>query len=89
MPFSNIKKEEYGFECNLGKTHTSEFFKNVQNCTSKKDEWNLSVFAKLTSAYFSQIAREIMLLVVNNIKGNVREEHTLVFTLRSLSCSSP
>ncbi len=55
----------------FGKTCTREFFKNVQNC-------NLSVFEKLTNAYFPQIAREIKLLLVNGIKGNVREKHTVV-----------
>ncbi len=40
------------------KTRTSEFFKNFK-----------SVFEKLTNAYYSQIAREIILLLVNNIKG--------------------
>ena len=31
----------------MGKTCTSEFFKNVQNCMSPKDECNLFTFEKL------------------------------------------
>ncbi len=38
----------------------------------RTSECNLSVFEKLTSAYFSQIAQEIIVLLVNDIKGNVR-----------------
>ncbi len=63
IQYLSIYNNQY-FECNLGKTCTSEFCKNVQKCTSPKDECNLSVFEKLTSAYFSQIPREIILLLV-------------------------
>ena len=37
-------------------------------------------FKLSASVYFSLFAREIILLPVNNIKGNVREKHTLVVT---------
>ena len=43
------------------------FFKNVQNCTSPKDECNLCVFEKLISACFSQFPRETILLLDNNL----------------------
>ncbi len=60
----------------FGKTCTKEFFKNVQNC-------NLSVFENLTNAYFPQIAREIKLLLVNNIKGNAEKHPVVVHRDRS------
>ena len=47
-------------------TCTSEFFQWRQNC----------VLEKLTSACYFYIAREIMLLLVNNIKGNVWDKNT-------------
>ena len=34
------------------------------------------VIEKLTSACYFQITRETMLLVVNNIKGNIRNKNT-------------
>ena len=45
-------KLKNGFECNLGKTCTSELFKNVQKCTSPKDECNSCVFENFMSACF-------------------------------------
>ena len=63
----SIGNRQYGFECNLGKTCTSEFFKNVENCTSLNDECNLFVFEKLMSVCFIQISRETILLFANNL----------------------
>ena len=46
----------------MGKTCTSEFFKNVEN----SEECNLCVFEKLINVCFSQILRETILLLDNN-----------------------
>ena len=45
------------------------------------------VIEKLTTACYFKIARETMLLLVNNIKGNIQNKNarnTTVFTSRSL-----
>ena len=48
------------------KTCTSEFFKDDPICTSPKDECNLKSLKNLL-VYVSQIARETILLLTNNI----------------------
>ena len=40
-----------------------------------------SVIEKLASACYFNIARETMLLVVNNIKGNIRNKKTRITTV--------
>ena len=45
-----------GFECNLKKTRTSEFFKDYQNSTTPKDE-----------CYLRALKNSRVLLLINNI----------------------
>jgi hypothetical protein len=62
---------------NIVITCTSELFKDYQNCTSPKDECNLKSLRNSLSAIwnlweecmFFQIARETILLLINNIPG--------------------
>ena len=44
--------------------HTSEFFKNYQNCTSPKDECNLKSLKNSRVYVFFQIARETIVLLI-------------------------
>ena len=55
------------FRVQFEKKCSRKFFKNVQNCTSRKKEGNLCVFEKLMSACFSQMSRETILLLENNL----------------------
>ena len=47
--------------------HARVSFSKTHKMTSTKDECNLCVFEKLMSACFSQISREIILLLDNNL----------------------
>jgi hypothetical protein len=53
---------DYGLECNLGKTCTSQFFKDDQN-SSPKDECNLKSL-KTHECMFFQIPRGTVLLLI-------------------------
>ena len=46
-----------------------EFFKDDRNCTERRVQFE--VFEKLTSVCFFQIARETILLLVNNIHEKI------------------
>ena len=58
------------------KTYTSEFFKDVQNWTSPKDECNLKSL-KTSRVYVFQIGREIILLLINDIHKKYAEGKSL------------
>jgi hypothetical protein len=62
------------FECNLGKTCRSEFFKDGQNCTSPMDESNLKSL-KNSRVMFFHISRETILLLVNDIHEKIIQSH--------------
>jgi hypothetical protein len=62
-----------GFEYNLDKTCTSEFFQRASKYHESEGLVLFEVFKELTRACFIQISRDTILLRINNIHKNVRE----------------
>ncbi len=65
------------------KTCTSEFFKDDRNCTSPKNECNLKSLKNSLVHVFFQIARENILLLINNIHEKIIKNHMFRRHLRT------
>jgi hypothetical protein len=64
------------------KTCTNEFLKDDQNCTNPKDECNLNWnLWKAHECMFLEIARETILLLINNIMKSLHASITPVHSL--------
>jgi hypothetical protein len=72
----------HGFECNLDITCASEFFKDLKMARARRTSaiWGLW---KTHERMFIQISQETMLLLINNLHKNVRDNCS--FNLRVYS----